>query len=111
MGNRPAKQRSPARQRECGANACSGSNCYELKIPAHVFLYERLKGHSSFVHPEAASESSRDNLDKVFLQSGLALEVDQLARLDITLPIGDATVISEVPLVRTQDTTTGRGAG
>ncbi len=48
---------------------------------------------------------------KTFLQSGITLEVDQRARLDITLQVGSlgetVTVTSEAPLVRTEDTTVG----
>ena len=48
---------------------------------------------------------------KTFVQSGITLEVDQRARLDITLQVGSlgetVTVTSEAPLVRTEDTTVG----
>ncbi len=48
---------------------------------------------------------------KTFMQSGITLELDQRARLDITLQVGSVgetvTVTSEAPLVRTEDTTVG----
>lgn len=63
------------------------------------------------VRPGNYSLKAERNGFKTFLQSGITLEVDQRAVLDVTLQVGSltetVTVVGELPLIRTQDATVG----
>src|SRR5262245_22190250 len=63
------------------------------------------------LRPGSYSLKAERNGFKTFVQSGITLEVDQRAALEITLQVGAVTevvtVTSEVPLVRTQDSAFG----